>query len=132
MDARTQEYRRLRREVTACVNAHDLLGVLDDAPPDEYDPEIEDFTRLFAKGEPVTPELVAAVCQKWFGDSKERQNHPRHESRHSPTSSEPSSANMLPAARYAVDRLRLSELDSASHLGEASSTGVTGMRNSPH
>ena len=76
MDARTQEYRRLRRAVTACVNAHDLLGVLDDAPPDEYDPEIEDFTRLIAKGEPVTPELVAAVCQKWFGDSKEAPEPP--------------------------------------------------------
>ena len=71
MDARTQEYRRLRRAVTVCVNAHDLLGVLDDAPPDEYDPEIEDFTRLIAKGEPVTPELVAAVWHKWFGDSTE-------------------------------------------------------------
>jgi hypothetical protein len=76
MDARTQEYRRLRREVTACVNAHDLLGVFDDAQPDEYDPEIEDFTRLIAKGEPVTPELVAAVCQKWFGDSKEAPEPP--------------------------------------------------------
>ena len=70
MDARTQEYRRLRREVTACVSAHDLLGVLDDAPPDEYDPEIEDFTRLIAKGEPITAEVVAAVWHKWFGDSK--------------------------------------------------------------
>lgn len=70
MDARTQDYRRLRRAVTECVNAHDLLGVLDDAPPDEYDPEIEDFTRLIAKGKPITPEVVAAVWHKWFGDSK--------------------------------------------------------------
>lgn len=71
MDVRTQDYRRLRRAVTACVNAHDLLGVLDDAPPDEYDPEIEDFTRLIAKGEHITPEVVAAVWHKWFGDNKE-------------------------------------------------------------
>jgi hypothetical protein len=70
MDARTQEYRRLRRAATECVNAHDLLDVLDDAPPDEYDPEIEDFTRLIAKGKPITPEVVAAMCHKWFGDSK--------------------------------------------------------------
>ncbi|MDQ0619197.1 hypothetical protein [Arthrobacter globiformis] len=71
MNARTQDYRRLRRAVTMCVNAHDLLGILDDAPPDEYNPEIEDFTRLIAKGEVITPEVVAAVCHKWFGDSKE-------------------------------------------------------------
>lgn len=70
MDARTQDYRRLRRAVTECVNAHDLLGVLDDAPPDEYDPEIEDFMRLIGKGKPITPEVVAAVCHKWLGDSK--------------------------------------------------------------
>lgn len=35
--------------------------------PDEYDPEMEDFARLIAAGELITPEVVATVSHKWFG-----------------------------------------------------------------
>jgi hypothetical protein len=55
-----------------------LLGVLDlGAPADEYDPEVEDFIRLIVKGEPITPEVVAAVWHKWFGDTSEEPQSPR-------------------------------------------------------
>lgn len=51
------------------LNAHDLLGVLDlGAPPDEYSAEAEDFTWLISQGETVTPELVATIWDKWFGE----------------------------------------------------------------
>jgi hypothetical protein len=77
MSLGTREYRRLRAEVTTCLNAHDLLGVLDvGAPADEYDLETEDFTRLIAKGELITPEVVAAVWHKWFGESSEEPGQP--------------------------------------------------------
>lgn len=59
----------LRDAVSACLNAHDLLGVLNlGASENEYDPEAEDFTRLLAGGEPVTSDVVAGVWHKWFGD----------------------------------------------------------------
>jgi len=67
----------LRHAVTACLNAHDLLGVLNlGAPDDEYDPEMKDFVRLIAKGEPITPEVVAAVWHKWFGEPSEEPDPP--------------------------------------------------------
>ncbi|CAI3798215.1 CPBP family intramembrane glutamic endopeptidase [Pseudarthrobacter sp. MM222] len=70
MDPITPEYARLRSAITERLNAHDLLGVLPHgAPADEYDPEMEDFARLIADGEPMTPEVVATVWHKWFGDS---------------------------------------------------------------
>lgn len=68
MSPRTREYRRLCEAVTVCLNAHDLLGVLDfGAPANEYEVEAEDFARLIAKGRTVTPEVVADVWHKWFG-----------------------------------------------------------------
>lgn len=70
MDASTPEYSRLRHAVTAHLNAHDLLGVMDQgAAEDEYDPEMEDFVRLIAEGVTITPEVVADVWHKWFGDT---------------------------------------------------------------
>lgn len=70
MDTSTPEYARLRAAITERLNAHDLLGVLDlGAPADEYDPEMEDFAALIADGTTITPEVVATVWHKWFGDS---------------------------------------------------------------
>ncbi|MDI3213578.1 hypothetical protein [Arthrobacter sp. AL12] len=70
MDTSTPEYARMRAAITERLNAHDLLGVLDlGAPADEYGPEMEDFAALFAARETVTPEVVATVWQKWFGNS---------------------------------------------------------------
>ncbi|TSE15050.1 hypothetical protein B1A87_003090 [Arthrobacter sp. KBS0703] len=64
---------QLRESVTGILNSHDLLGVLDlGAPADEYDPEMEDFAQLLAAGEPITPEVVACVWHKWFGDPSEQ------------------------------------------------------------
>lgn len=66
----TPEYARLRAAITERLNAHDLLGVLPHgAPEDEYDPEMEDFAALIAAATTITPEVVAAVWHKWFGDS---------------------------------------------------------------
>jgi hypothetical protein len=39
------------------------------APQTEYDPEMEDFARLIAAGELITPEVVATVWHKWFGET---------------------------------------------------------------
>ncbi|MFE4541039.1 hypothetical protein [Arthrobacter sp. NPDC056727] len=77
MNTRNRGYRRLREAVTACLNRHDLLGVLNlGAPVDEYELEAEDFTRLLAKGEPITPEIVSVVWHKWFGDTSEHPGPP--------------------------------------------------------
>ncbi|MHA7297714.1 hypothetical protein [Pseudarthrobacter sp. MDT3-1] len=77
MDTSTQDYARLREAVTACLNTHDLLGVLGlGVPADEYDPEMEDFVRLIAAGEPITAEAVATVWHKWFGDPAEQPGPP--------------------------------------------------------
>lgn len=63
--------------MTACLNTHDLFGVLGlGAPTDECDPEMEDFVRLLAAGEPITPEVVAGVWHKWFGDDSEEPGPP--------------------------------------------------------
>lgn len=71
MDTAILEYARLRRAITERLNAHDLLGVMGHgAPEDEYDSEMEDFAALIAAGTTVTPEVVAAVWHKWFGDSQ--------------------------------------------------------------
>jgi hypothetical protein len=73
MDTKNPEYDRLRSAVTERLNVHDLEGVMDHgAPASEYDPEAEDFARLIAAGEPITPEVVAAVWHKWFGDPSEK------------------------------------------------------------
>jgi hypothetical protein len=70
MDTNSPGYGRLRTAVTERLNAHDLLGVMHHgAPETEYNPEMEDFTRLIAEGETITPEVVATVWHKWFGDS---------------------------------------------------------------
>lgn len=76
----TRDSARLREAVTACLNTHDLLGVLDlGAPADEYNPEMEDFVQLLAAGEPITPEVVAGVWHKWFGDPSEQPGPPTAE-----------------------------------------------------
>lgn len=72
MDTTTGDHARLCEAVTACLNTHDLLGVLDlGAPADEYAPEMKEFVQLLAAGEPVTPEAVACVWHKWLGDPSE-------------------------------------------------------------
>lgn len=71
MDPITPEYARLRSAITERLNSHDLLGVLPHgAPEDEYDPEMEDFAALITAGGAITPEVVATVCHKWFGNSE--------------------------------------------------------------
>lgn len=66
----TPEYARMRAAITERLNVNDLLGVLPHgAPEDEYDSEMEDFAALIAAGTLITPEVVATVCHKWFGDS---------------------------------------------------------------
>lgn len=80
MGTTTRDYARLREAVTACLNSHDLLGVLDlGAPADEYDPEMEDFVQLLAAREPITPEVVAVGWHKWFGDPSEQAEPPTAE-----------------------------------------------------
>lgn len=70
METTTPEYTRLRAGITERLNAHDLLGVVPHgAPETEYDPEMEDFAALIAAGTPITPEVVATVWHKWFGDA---------------------------------------------------------------
>lgn len=71
MDTITPEYARLRSTITERLNAHDLRVIDHGAPVTEYDPEMEDFARLIAAGTPITPEVVAAVWHKWFGDTEE-------------------------------------------------------------
>lgn len=76
----TTAHAHFRDAVSACLIAHDLLGVLDlGAPENEYDPEAEDFTRLLVAGEPVTAEVVAAVWHKWFGDPGQQAPAPTQE-----------------------------------------------------
>lgn len=70
METTTPEYALLRAAITERLNAHDLLGVLPHgAPETEYDPEMEDFAALIAAGTSITPDVVATVWHKWFGDS---------------------------------------------------------------
>jgi hypothetical protein len=70
-DTITPKHTRLRSAITERLNAHDLLGVLPHgAPEDEYDPEMEDFAALIAACETITPDVVAVVWHKWFGDSR--------------------------------------------------------------
>jgi len=37
---------------------------------------MEDFARLVARSTPITPEVVAAVWHKWFGDTREALRQP--------------------------------------------------------
>ena len=70
MDSITPEYTRLRSAITERLNAYDLLGVMEHgAPETEYDPEMEDFAALIVAGSTITPEVVATVWHKWFGNS---------------------------------------------------------------
>lgn len=65
------ELSALKAAITERLNAHDLLGVLPHgAPEDEYAPEMRDFAALIAAGTTITPEVVATVWHKWFGDSR--------------------------------------------------------------
>lgn len=70
MDPITPEYARLRSAVTERLNFHDLSGVMDHgAHETEYGPEMEDFAALITAGRTITPEVVASVWHKWFGNS---------------------------------------------------------------
>jgi hypothetical protein len=63
--------------VSEILNAHDLLGVLTlGAPADEYDPEMKDLVTLIEEGTAITPEVVAGVWHKWFGDEDDEPEPP--------------------------------------------------------
>lgn len=77
MTANAPELIALKAAITERLNAHDLLGIMDHgAPETEYDPEMEDFAVLIAAGDPITPEAVATVWHKWFGDPSEEPEAP--------------------------------------------------------
>lgn len=62
-----QQAKRTRAHVRRVVDAADPEGLLDlGAPPDEYDPEVEDLTRLVQHGH-VTVHSVLEVWERWFG-----------------------------------------------------------------
>ncbi len=73
-DATTSRRREPRQQVKQCrahvrrvVDAADPEGPLAlGAPLDEYDPEVDDLTRLVQHGE-VTADSVLAVWERWFG-----------------------------------------------------------------
>jgi hypothetical protein len=68
---------RLRDAVAEVLNAHDLAGVMAHAAPDsEYDPEMKDFVALIEVGTAITPEVVAGVWHKWFGDEDDTPEPP--------------------------------------------------------
>lgn len=53
------------------------MGItIDDLKADEYRAEAKDFTLLISQGETVTPELVATIWHKWFGDESEEPRAP--------------------------------------------------------
>jgi hypothetical protein len=41
-------------------------------PIEEYEPEVEDFANLLAKGKSLTPKQVGDVLEKWFGPGSEQ------------------------------------------------------------
>lgn len=60
-------------QVRAIVNELDPAQLLAQGyPPDEYDPEIEDFANLLAKRQPLTAKQVYDVLEKWFGPGSEQ------------------------------------------------------------
>lgn len=62
-----REVEQVRARVRRVVDEADPEGLLElGAPPDEYDPEIDDLTRLVVSGR-VTVESVLAVWERWFG-----------------------------------------------------------------
>lgn len=67
---------RLRAHVQRVVDAADPEGLLDlGAPPDEYDPEVDDLTRLVRQGR-VSTHTVLEVWERWFGPGSALQRHP--------------------------------------------------------
>jgi hypothetical protein len=70
-------FERLYSAVMERLNAHDPLGVMSHgAPANEYAPEAQDFAKLIAAGESITPELTATVWHKWFGEPSEEPEPP--------------------------------------------------------
>ena len=68
---------RLRDAVAEVLNAHDLAGVMAHGAPDsEYDPELKDLVALIEEGTAITPEVVAGVWHKWFGDEDDTPEPP--------------------------------------------------------
>lgn len=52
----------------AVLNKHDPEGLLDlGAPKDEYQPEAADFARRLGTGQPITPDVVIEMWERWFG-----------------------------------------------------------------
>ncbi|MBT2550567.1 hypothetical protein [Arthrobacter sp. ISL-65] len=68
---------RLREAVTEILNAHDLAVVMTHGAPDsEYDPEMKDLVTLIKGGTAITPDVVAGVWHKWFGDGADEPERP--------------------------------------------------------
>jgi hypothetical protein len=68
---------RLRGAVAEVLNAHDLAGVMAHGAPDsEYDPELKDLVALIEEGTAITPEVVAGVWHKRFGDEDDTAEPP--------------------------------------------------------
>ncbi|QYF88465.1 hypothetical protein [Arthrobacter sp. PAMC25284] len=77
MDTSTPDFAELREAITRLLSAYDLSGVMEHgAPADEYDPEMEDLARFMAAGGTVTPDVVATVWHKWFGNPAEARPEP--------------------------------------------------------
>jgi hypothetical protein len=71
-----QQVVRARAHVRRVVNAADPEGLLDlGAPADEYDPEVEDLTRLVQHGD-VTTATVREIWERWFGPGSALQDNP--------------------------------------------------------
>ena len=71
-----QQQERVRAHVRRVVDAADPEGLLDlGAPPDEYDPEVEDLARLVQHGD-VTPHSVLQIWERWFGPGSALQHDP--------------------------------------------------------
>ncbi len=71
-----QQVARARAHVRRVVNAADPEGLLDlGAPADEYDPEVEDLTRLVQHGD-VTTKSVQNIWERWFGSGNALQRNP--------------------------------------------------------
>ncbi len=62
----------LRAAVKAAIDALDPEELLCYGN-DEYDLEVDDFTRAVMRGEDMTPDAVRARWARWFGDDESRE-----------------------------------------------------------
>lgn len=61
-----------REQIEAIIYELDPAQLLAQGyPPEEYAPEIDEFTSLMAKGQRLTADQVYAAWEKWFGPGSE-------------------------------------------------------------